>query len=53
MVRAAVESQTGKKITKFELQMDKGEYNGYIVYFEDSKPVVGAFDKSFKPDVYQ
>ena len=38
MIRTAVEEQTGKKINKFEPQLEEGKFSGYIVYFENEGP---------------
>jgi hypothetical protein len=38
MIRAAVEEQTGKKISRFEVQMNEGQFDGYVVYFENESP---------------
>ena len=56
IIRAAVENQTGKKITKIEVQLDDGKFAGYVVDFDEAKPfVVSAdkFDKNFKLATYQ
>jgi len=57
MIRAAVENQTGKKITKVEIQVDDdGKFAGYVVDFDETKPVVVSvdkFDRNFKLATYQ
>jgi len=56
MIRAAVEAQTGKKITKIEVQMYEGKFAGYAVDFDEAKPVVVSadkFDRNFKLATYQ
>jgi hypothetical protein len=56
MIRAAVENQTGKKITKIEIQMYEGKFAGYVVDFDEAKPVVVSidkFDRNFKLATYQ
>ena len=56
MIRAAVENQTGKKITKIEIQMYEGKFAGYVVDFDEAKPVVSSadkFDRNFKLATYQ
>jgi len=56
MIRAAVENQTGKKITKVEIQMDDdGKFAGYAVNFDEvsAKHVIaGIPDRTFVPDTY-
>jgi hypothetical protein len=55
MIRASVENQTGKKITKVEIQSTDGKFAGYVVYFDESvtKPVIaGSPDRTFVPDTY-
>jgi hypothetical protein len=56
MIRAAVENQTGKKITKIEIQMYEGKFAGYVIDFDEAKPVVVSidkFDRNFKLATYQ
>jgi hypothetical protein len=55
MIRAAVENQTGKKITKVEVQSTDGKFAGYVVYFNEdiTRPVIaGSVDRTFVPDTY-
>ena len=55
MIRAAVENQTGKKITKIEIQLDDGKFAGYIVDFGEAVTkhvIAGSPDRTFVPDTY-
>ena len=55
MIRAAVENQTGKKITKVEIQMDDGKFAGYAVNFDEAVAkhvIAGSTDRTFVPDTY-
>lgn len=54
MIRAAVEEQTGKKISRFEVQMNEGQFDGYVVYFENESPraIVKQTGSGFKVTTY-
>jgi hypothetical protein len=55
MIRAAVENQTGKKITTVEVQSTDGKFAGYVVYFNEAsaRPVMtGSVGQTFVPDTY-